>query len=77
MPFEVENRVSLQSRQDACYSNTHNLDEEGTSHQKVMQFILPEVCVRQLNCTRQHNSLVSRERVPSAITTINRQVVRL
>lgn len=57
-PFEVENRVSLQSRQDACYSNTHNLDEEGTSHQKVMQFILPEVCVCQLNCTRQHNSLV-------------------
>jgi hypothetical protein len=26
--FEVENRVSLQSSQDACYSNTHNLNEK-------------------------------------------------
>jgi hypothetical protein len=42
-----------------------------------MQFILPEVCVHQLNFTRHHNSLVSRERVLSAITTINRQVVTL
>jgi hypothetical protein len=57
MPFEVENHLSLQLWQDTCYSNTHNLDEEVTSHQKVMQFLLPEVCVRQLNCTRQTTQL--------------------
>jgi hypothetical protein len=39
MPFEVENHVLWQLWQDAYYLNTHNLDEEVTSHKKNANYL--------------------------------------